>query len=72
MSDEYADVHVVEFSEDGYGLQHPAKCRPDLLGCQFNEWLASQPGPDRKPGRYVMDWREGLGPRYTAIKDGAQ
>jgi hypothetical protein len=66
----YEDYHVVRFTEDGYGLQHPIECRPDLIGCMFNEWLASQPGPDMDPGRYRMDWRS-KGPKYTALNPDA-
>jgi len=62
----YQDEHIVEFSETGYGLQHPIRCRPNLLGCQFNEWLASEMGPDEEPGRYLMTWRKG-GPRYARL-----
>ena len=46
--------HVVEFSRTGYGLQHPISCRPDLLGCKLNKWLARQSQPVCAPGRYLM------------------
>jgi hypothetical protein len=46
-------------------LQHPIRCRPNLIGCQFNEWLSSQMAPDKEPGRYLMTWTK-AGPRYAA------
>lgn len=52
----YADAHIVTFSRSGYGLQHLIECRPDLIGCHLNEWLASELAPAREPGRYAMEW----------------
>lgn len=40
------------------GLQHPLECRPDLIGCPFNQYLAALAEPDRPPGRYAMAWDE--------------
>jgi hypothetical protein len=62
----YVDEHIVDFTESGYGLQHPIRCRPNLIGCQFNEWLATQMAPDEEPGRYLMTWRKN-GPHYAAL-----
>jgi hypothetical protein len=45
--------HIVEFSTTGYGLQHPVTCRPNLLDCSYEKWLAARQ-PRQKPGRYVM------------------
>lgn len=53
-----AEGHIVDFTEDGYGLQHPPSCRPDLIGCDYNVWLAALPGPHGSPGRYRMHWDE--------------
>jgi len=60
----YRDEHIVTFTDDGYGLEHPIRCRPNLTGCILNEWLRTQMAPDREPGRYVMEWAED-GPKYT-------
>lgn len=49
-----AEGHVVTFSETGYGLRHPPSCRPDLIGCQFNAYLARRGEPDEEPGTYQM------------------
>lgn len=62
----YRDAHIVTFTEDGYGLEHPIRCRPNLIGCVLNEWLATQMAPDREPGRYVMEWTD-TGPRYEPV-----
>jgi hypothetical protein len=69
--------HVVEFSRTGYGLQHPIACRPDLIKCPLNRWLARQAAPAMKPGRYLMagpsqfeplpkDWTDPLVPSVVA------
>jgi hypothetical protein len=52
--DAEAEGHIVTFSDTGYGLMHPPSCRPDLIGCEYNVWLAEQDGPAREPGRYRM------------------
>jgi hypothetical protein len=49
-----AEGHIVDFTGTGYGLQHPPSCRPDLIGCRFNVWLADADEPDELPGRYRM------------------
>lgn len=49
-----AEGHVVDFSETGYGLQHPPSCRPDLINCEYNLWLAAADGPEREPGSYQI------------------
>jgi hypothetical protein len=61
----YRDEHIVTFTESGYGLEHPIRCRPNLIGCILNEWLATQMAPDQDPGRYIMEWRNS-GPIYKA------
>ena len=71
MRQGYRDQHVVTFSESGYGLEHPIRCRPNLIGCQLNEWLAWQPAPDREPGRYVMTWTDN-GPEYARLAERAE
>lgn len=62
----YRDEHIVTFTEDGYGLEHPIRCRPNLTGCNLNEWLRTQMAPDREPGRYVMEWTDD-GPEYVRL-----
>ena len=61
--------HVVEFTTTGYGLQHPLRCRPDLLGCPLNAHLASAPGPEAPPGRYLMSDAFGYTPLPTDYED---
>jgi hypothetical protein len=65
----YVDEHVVTFTETSYGLEHPIACRPNLAGCMYQEWLASQPAPDEDPGRYRMTWPTG-GPKYASMDAG--
>lgn len=52
---ELGDRHVVEVRESGYGLQHPARCRPNLIDCPYNRWMHEQPVPPQPPGRYYME-----------------
>ena len=54
-----AEGHVVTFSETGYGLMHPPSCRPDLIGCRHNKYLASRGYPEEEPGRYRMTLHKG-------------
>src|ERR1035437_7936571 len=53
--DAEAGGHIVNFTKDGYGLQHPPSCRPNLIECEFNEYLARFRGTIAiLPGRYRM------------------
>ena len=48
------DEHVVEVRDTDFGLMHPLKCRPDLLGCATNVALNALAGPPAEPGRYSV------------------
>jgi hypothetical protein len=48
--------HIVDFEEDGYGLQHPLACRPTLLDCPWQKWLSVQAVRPVPVGRYKMNW----------------
>lgn len=65
-----AEGHIVDFSDSGYGLQHPPSCRPNLIECFFNDWLADLGQPAMPPGRYRMVWHEKHGgdPTYKALE----
>lgn len=45
--------HIIDFSDTGFGIQHPASCRPNLLGCTFQAAAQRLDGPPVAPGRYV-------------------
>ncbi len=73
-----AAPHIVEFTRTGYGLQHPIACRPDLIGCPLNRWLARQTRPAKNAGRYLMsgpgqfepipdDWTDPLVPGVVPV-----
>lgn len=48
------DDHIIDFSDTGFGIQHPAPCRPNLLGCPFQAAAQRLDGPHAPaPGRYV-------------------
>ena len=53
-----ADEHIAEFRDDGWGLQHPLRCRPDLIGCAVNRAVSTlcdeSDEPPRPVGRYVV------------------
>ena len=63
-------VHVVEFNEHSYGLQHPLTCRPNLLDCRYNTYLSEQLGPAKEPGRYIMTLGgiDGKHAEYTRVE----
>lgn len=54
----HALVHMVDFDEDGYGVQHPVTERKDdsLLTCPLHTWLATLgrwPASIEHAGRYI-------------------
>lgn len=51
------DRHILDLGADGYGLQHPRSCRPDLLGCAYNEAAQNLAGDEEVHGRWhvVLD-----------------
>jgi hypothetical protein len=61
-----AEGHIVDFTETGFGLQHPPSCRPNLVGCRFNVYLSDLGVPEEEPGRYRMTW-DGQWPYYAAL-----
>lgn len=62
------DRHVVEFREDGWGLQHPVLCRPDLIGCPVNRALQALNHPTVL-GRFRVHLEDGH-LRYANYTDG--
>lgn len=54
-----AQRHEVEFGEDGWAMQHPIGCRPDLLACDMDDWLRELDLDGPPPA--------GFG-RYTVVK----
>lgn len=42
------DRHIIELREDGFTIQHPLACRPNLFDCQYN--LAARDTLDEAPG----------------------
>jgi hypothetical protein len=56
------DHHVVEIrGDDEWGMQHPARCRPNLLGCELHDALMSLRAGEwpEAPGRYRVELVEG-------------
>lgn len=48
-------IHTIQFRKDGWTLQHPFSCRPNLFDCPMNNATdqASLDGPPREgPGEY--------------------
>lgn len=65
-----SEDHIVNFDETGYGLQHPLVCRPNLLDCIFNQYLADSEKPDMVPGQYIMRWNYGVEEaEYTLVSE---
>ena len=56
-------IHTLELREDGWSLQHPIRCRPNLLDCPVQQYCAShnveleamceREGPGRWPETYL-------------------
>lgn len=36
------EPHLIEFREDGWTIQHPVRCRPNLFACRVNRVSAEQ------------------------------
>jgi hypothetical protein len=47
------DQHVIEFRADGWTIQHPLACRPNLFDCPFNRVAERDlEGPPAELGRF--------------------
>lgn len=47
--------HIIEIRHDGWTIQHPLRCRPNLFECPYNQaagWMADAPVD---PGRYECE-----------------
>lgn len=68
------EEHTVEFSEDGWSIQHPPRCRPNLLDCHANEVMrgwsttAVEEELSHGLGRYTLTESEG-GWEFTPVED---
>jgi len=52
----HQEGHIVEFDENGFGLEHPVGCRKDgLLNCPVWEALDDLPGTPVGYGRFNVD-----------------
>ena len=61
--------HIVEFGDDNWSMQHPIKCRPDLIGCIVNQAVTDDAfdGPPEPEGRYVVTLNRYRKPKYTYL-----
>lgn len=50
--------HVIELRGDGWTLQHPLTCRPNLFACPVNRAAEGQAHAQSGPGRYEC-WLDG-------------
>ncbi|MFI5852287.1 DUF6085 family protein [Micromonospora chalcea] len=59
--------HIIDFRADGWTIQHPLACRPDLFNCPVNRVagldLSQLDGPPVPPGRYECSAND-LGDRF--------
>ena len=51
--------HIIDFDEQGWAIQHPVECRPQLLDCPVNRAMmfVSRP-PTEGEGRYYVSMDE--------------
>jgi hypothetical protein len=56
-----AEPHLIEFRPDGWTIQHPVRCRPNLFACPVNRVAGEQiDGPPASgPGVYECDVEDG-------------
>ena len=62
--------HYIEVTEDGWSIQHPARCRPDLLGCLHHRCIEQHVAEYDvvcvdEPGRYSFVVDDDGGPTFT-------
>lgn len=59
--------HIVVLGATDFSAQHPLRERidGDLFSCELGEYLSALDGPPRKPGRYRVTPRFGIGGRWT-------
>lgn len=51
------DRHQIELREDGYTIQHPMACRPNLFDCVFNLMVREDfTEPPTELGRFYLDF----------------
>lgn len=68
------DRHIVEFRDDGWTIQHPLACRPNLFDCEINRVASAQ--LTKRPaelGRFYCDVEAGrlrIGNRIKAEDNG--
>lgn len=50
--------HIVELGLKTFIVRHPLRERlaDALMSCGLNDWIALQPGPPERPGRYRVLW----------------
>jgi hypothetical protein len=65
------DSHVAEFTDEGWSIQHPLPCRPDLQGCEVHKAVAEEAefiggSPVEELGRYVVTLGPN-GPDYEPV-----
>ncbi|MEU4592903.1 DUF6085 family protein [Micromonospora aurantiaca (nom. illeg.)] len=62
-----SETHVIEIRPDGWTIQHPLSCRPDLFNCPVNRVGEAEMGslncPPAPPGRYECGIND-LGDRF--------
>lgn len=64
--------HYIDVTDDGWSTQHPAKCRPDLLGCIFHRCIDEQVRECGEvmvdePGRYTFGVDDDGKPTFTRV-----
>jgi hypothetical protein len=50
-----AEPHLIEFRADGWTIQHPLRCRPNLFACQVNRMAGDQIGGPPASGLGVYE-----------------
>jgi len=50
--------HVINLREDGFTIQHPLSCRPNLFTCTANTWGRQELSGDEDYGSYRLDQHE--------------
>ena len=59
LLDDGETQHIVQIDETEFTVRHPLRERlgdEQLMQCELHRWIANQPGPPARPGRYRVVW----------------
>jgi len=57
----HQDGHTIIFTGDGWSIQHPVECRPDMTSCEIHQYMNKlQPFPSEGMGTFNVGLCDGV------------